>query len=868
MHRQLCRAAFILALPVACLIGINRPAAASDLVRVYPVTDRIIALHFDDGYIDYSPHDRPGGTHREVIIVEDSLDTALADLLTSYLISSEDDARYAGGLRPERLGRKSKTVETPTWPPAPDPKAYVYEHQVYLVLPHALEQGRPYTIRLAEGLAANRDAVTFTFDAFALRSEAVHVNQVGYAPEAPVKAGYVFHFMGSLGNADFSAYEGRPCYLADTTTSEKVFTGALAFHHANAPDNLHGDYWINSDVWACDFSGFSRPGVYYLVVEGVGRSFPFEIREDVYREPYYVSLRGFYHQRSGPARTEPYSAWPKPVDHMPGVNGHRVLYSNFRWMDAENQDAIFKEIEAQATATEMPDAWGGWFDAGDFDRHPEHLMVVDQLLLAYLFHPDAFRDGDLNLPESGNGIPDLLDEARFEVDFFLRLKGPTGGISGGLETTGHPNDFPSWMDPYETWYQYGEEPLASFWTASAAAQLAVALKQAGRPEFAAGYLTEAEGAYTWAQANLQPDELDRRRSDSRTMRDLRMQAAVWLFALTGEAGYHDQFRADNRIATAATPLFQDGAYNQMYAVWAYTLIDRPEVDRALQDRLRQAALRYADELVAAAEKRPLPVANRWDFPTVVGGLTTPRLDPLIAGHYLARNDPDRARTYLGYLYTSADYFLGANPLNMTWMTGIGDRSPRQILHMDAWYDGRAEPVPGIVPYGPEHPRFTWGWSGSWTTGEHYKSAQPGHEAWPLAELWFDSRYPVMSAEFTIWQTMGYTALLYGYLYGRNGGTATAAEAPPDLPGSAALQAAYPNPFRTATTITYDLPAAADVEIALFDALGRKVRTLYAGRREQGRHTVTLDGAGLAGGVYFCRLRTSSAFVTKALMRVP
>ena len=65
-----------------------------------------------------------------------------------------------------------------------------------------------------------------------------------------------------------------------------------------------------------------------------------------------------------------------------------------------------------------------------------------------------------------------------------------------------------------------------------------------------------------------------------------------------------------------------------------------------------------------------------------------------------RSDPARAKRYLAALDTTCDYFLGCNALNMTWVTGLGPRHPSQVFHMDAWYNGKGQFHPGIIPYGP------------------------------------------------------------------------------------------------------------------------------------------------------------------------
>jgi len=744
-----------LVLALFCVVHYPTSGFASKIIEILPVTEQILMVHFDDGYLDYSLHDYVGGSGRDVKIINNPLDLEQALLKKSYRLFSQQDENYASGLHPVDIGRKSKTEGMPNWPP----HTYIYEHWVYLKLPRPLRRNATYTLKL-ENLAENENEYSFRFDEFSLRSETIHVNQVGYAPDAPLKIAYLFHYMGSLGSLDLTFWEGKPFHLTDLTSQTIVYTGTVKAGRKNAPDNLQGSYWINSDVWECDFSGFNQTGAYQLVVEGIGASFPFRVAADIYKRPYVTALRGLYHQRSGAARKEPYSRWAKSEDHLPGRNGHQVFYSNFRLMDLEKDDNVFEKISQHKTNQPMPNAWGGWFRAGDFDRNMENLLAVNLLLFTFEFNPHAFKDGDLNIPESGNGVPDILDELRYEIDFFLRLKGPTGGISGGLETSGDPVSHPSYDDPFKEWYQFAEEPFVSFWTAAVSAQLSHCLTLANQKKLGAEYLKEAEKIYAWAEKNPTSTNLQITRIK---MRDVRMLAAAWLFKTTGKPTYLEQFKADNQIHDVKTSPYVFNKYDQRLAAFTYITTQQARTDTALQNLMENVVLRFAQNYIQAAERRTLRIATQWDFPAVVGGVTSPRLFLLIVAHHLVRN-ADEAKLFLQYLYTSADYYLGTNPLNMPWMTGIGQRQIKELFNLDSWYDGNTEPIPGLVPYGPQARKYLLGWDGSGFIGDHYLSCFPNWEEWPLAELWFDSRYPKESANYNISQTIGYTAALYCYLY--------------------------------------------------------------------------------------------------------
>jgi hypothetical protein len=124
--------------------------------------------------------------------------------------------------------------------------------------------------------------------------------------------------------------------------------------------------------------------------------------------------------------------------------------------------------------------------------------------------------------------------------------------------------------------------------------------------------------------------------------------------------------------------------------------------------------------------------------------------------------------YLRSVINTADYMLGGNPLNMTWVTGLGHRSPREVLHLDSWYDGIADVVPGIVPYGP-HRGDRNGWNGPWDSDyARDRAVYPEVSQWPGHELYFENRYCPITNEFTIHQNIAPAAAVYGYLAGPPG----------------------------------------------------------------------------------------------------
>ena len=178
-----------------------------------------------------------------------------------------------------------------------------------------------------------------------------------------------------------------------------------------------------------------------MCVATLGCSYPFEIADDVWKKAFIVSARGFYHQRSGIPLGEPFSAFKRPRPFHPD-DGVKVFASKTPLIDTGNglnqKDSNFGNLVKGKTDEIVSDAWGGYMDAGDWDRRIQHLRSSLLLLeLAELF-PEYFASLRLNIPESGNGLPDIVNEALFNLDFYRRMQTHEGGVRGGIESAEHP----------------------------------------------------------------------------------------------------------------------------------------------------------------------------------------------------------------------------------------------------------------------------------------------------------------------------------------------------------------------------------------------------------------------------------------------
>lgn len=726
---------------------ITQSTFASELTKISVLTDQILLLEFDDGYVEYAEEGKWYGSDDQIF--HEPLDRTLAEALASYSIGSTSDANYSTPLAPTVVGIKSKVGDA-SW----KNNTAILNHWVYLELPFAMQEGATYSVDFS-GLGLATSEARITYQNTENLSEAIHVNQIGFTPDATYKMAYVYQWLGTAGPLDLDSYASANFHLIDLATDLTAYSGTLTLRkdlETGDPDTNNfddGPLFSGSDVFECDFSSFQTPGSYKVVVEGIGSSYPFIIDEDAYFEAYKTTTRGLYHHRSGPARELPYSSFPKGIDHMPGVDGFKVYYSDIKIEDVpKGQNKWFQELVNNKTDREMPEAWGAWFDAGDYDRQARHMIVSNLLLLNYIMAPEKYVDNELNIPESGNGIPDIIDEAKWGLDLFMRCKGPSGGIIGGVEANDHPHQTGSVLDGSTLdWYTYAESAYASYIYASAMVQLAAALEIYGDPAQSQTYFNEALAAYNWAERNQREEHYSKVQNE-------RLRAAGWMYYYTGDTKYESHFIEDYDNAS------RDKDFGYFMGPIGYLLSDYDYTNATYYQKVKDYFMGEADALVAAAQQRASRIASfkLSDF-TRVGIASTPYNTPLNVAYELTGK-----QEYLDYSRTTADYFLGGNAINSVYVTGLGDRPVSSVFNQDAFYDGVEEEIPGIVPYG-FHTYGSW-MDGAKTPNQpmfNYDHMYPDFKQWPSHEYYWYNRYTIVTNEYTIWQNIAPAATAYGYL---------------------------------------------------------------------------------------------------------
>jgi endoglucanase len=782
MKRSLTKIQFFL---VFCFLFIVNCGNASDVVDVFALNSHIIVLHFDDGYVEY--HKR-GESRQKDRVVHQPLDVSESLKPENYLILSKEGF-YSEAKNPSKIERKSKGTEF-TWlcqgwshstgciNSAPD---HAKEHWLYLHLPEPLEMGKIYTISTGQ-VAGNGSDWELNFSLEKNRTEAIHVNLVGYDPRAPQKYGYVYHWAGNGGGVDFSAYAGNTFFLVDLYSHEKVFSGILNFRknknniESRQPNDTPHQNFLGADVYECDFSAFNASGEYYLTVEGIGRSFSFKIERDIYRHPFYNSVRGLYHNRSGINLEEPYTEFTRPAPHnpleTPGFEG-KLFYTSsrqFDWNDLNHSASDLPAIEAGIKGS--IDTWGWYQDAGDWDGYFWHMKIPVLLMLTWEIAPEKFADGELNLPEGTNQIPDILDEARWLIRFLHRTRHEimnknygTGGVGSRVapDWYGHAGDgTPSWKDTGK-WIISGEDPFTTYFYAGLAAHYALVLNKLSitDPE-EINWQAEAEEAFNWARNNTLPNDENTSERHNYDLSDFEFYAATGLFRLTGDSSYIELVEKKLNSLSANSVLNEDTKWG------AYSMVTGNEQNwsnTSLKNKLNGIILATADQKFTSIEQRACRYGGNIWLPMVIGQGTTPRVFEIMMGHYISKEAaPSKTENYMAGIFTTADYFLGSNPMNMTWITHVGVRFPERVMHLDSWYSDTGEIIPGITPYGPWRDQSGGSTIGPWDLRWPYKTLYPeGIENWPGHERWFNNYTTPVNAEFTIHQNTVLSAVVYGYL---------------------------------------------------------------------------------------------------------
>lgn len=706
---------------------------------------------------------------------------AVLDATASYSLLSAEDPRFAEGQAPRAVHRKTKPVDGNEIT-----GEKILGHEITLIWPHALREGVTYELTLPQADGAPRK-VTYRHDTRRTPSPAIHTNQIGYRTDDPEKRAFVSFWTGNGGGLghDVSAFE-----LIEADSGRVVYKGQVgpAFP-AERPEAFRTKQnFVQADVHVLDFSDFQEPGIYRVHVPGVGVSGPVKIGEDgTWSAVFRTSLRGLLHHRSGLELGPPFTTYrrPRPMHPEDGVRIFKIPQTMLEGEVDAVREGIAHLRASGADVDAWPThegAWGGYMDAGDWDRRSQHLSVSRHLAELFSTNPQFFEKLPLDLPmnEAKDGVPDLLNEVAWNTGFYRRLQEPDGGVRGGVESTCHPRPGEASWEESLVLAVFSPDPYTSYSYAATAALLARVLAPYD-PVQAKAYGESAVRAWGWAEKNAdrvlrEAEErsgranggsFSRKEADQR-VRAMRFVAASDLFALTAEEEFHDAFR--QMLPQAGNDPDEVGA------MFRYAMLPAEKTDPAMRAQIVERITKLADSALEFGEgnafgitthAHQLPLMGYTGFYSVPETVTGPVLP---RAHLLTSEEK-----YLQGALRAAHFSAGANPLNKTFTTGVGHDWPRNPLHIDSRVTGQPAPD-GITIYGPMDAGADYQFN-EWVHRWHLQEMHPPSRTWPAAEWHVDYfRWPAMS-EYTVHQTIRPTAYYWGYLASRPEAKTTAS--PPE-----------------------------------------------------------------------------------------
>jgi hypothetical protein len=371
---------------------------------------------------------------------------------------------------------------------------------------------------------------------------------------------------------------------------------------------------------------------------------------------------------------------------------------------------------------------GGHHDAGDYNPR-SHIEVAQILMNAYEMAPRKFSDGQLCVPEQANGVPDVLDEAAWALQLWLGLQEADGGVRGGTESNGDPNFVQTVELDTLGDYAFAPDPGSSFEFAGTLAQAARIWKSLGQLDKAANFLQRAQRAYRWAMAHpLQ--KADSAEQAAKLYFSPKAYAAAELLHTTGERAYQQDFLQAAVWATRPeADLNKHRLYDQSRAAWAYAKCPANCVDTQIQAAVRSAIVREADLFIQHCSTMAYRfIRHPWAPISWGTGAYQNWLDSTLWAYHITGDSK-----YLAWILHTCDNTLGANPLGLSFITGLGQRSIHAPLH-NSRYGYQGEAVAGLQSQGPNQ------------RGEGYRVPET---AYPRLQEDFASLYTFVDAHYAI-----------------------------------------------------------------------------------------------------------------------
>ncbi|MFN6947013.1 MAG: glycoside hydrolase family 9 protein [Cytophagaceae bacterium] len=500
----------------------------------------------------------------------------------------------------------------------------------------------------------------------------IRLNQAGYYTHGPK-------------NAVIVSDKAKKFSIIDANTKKEVFSGKL---------EKKGEWEHSGEVVSmADFSKLTSPGTYIIRVPGVADSHKFEIANSIAHNIGKASLKTFYYQRTLVDLEEKYAGkWKRKAGHP----DNEVL------------------VHASAATAERPagtkiSSPRGWYDAGDYNKYVVNSGISTYTMMALYEHFPKFVDTvNVNIPESGNNIPDLLDETLFNVRWILSMQDPNDG--GVYHKLTNPN-FDGIVMPH-----LATEPRYVVQKSTAAAlDFAAVMAQASRvyrkfdkqlPGFADSTLAAAIKAYEWAKKNPEvyydQNEMNKKFTPAvvtgeygdKDVKDEFQWAASELFITTGDKKYYTEANIVATLDSFGVPAWPE--VNTLGLISLVQLGDKAPDAKAIQGRI----IKLADELKDHAAKSAFGLPMGIDKKNFVWGSSSIAANQaiiLIQAYRLTKN-----QEYLNAAIANFDYIMGRNGTGYSYVSGFGTKAMTKPHHRPSQADGLTDVIPGFLSGGPNY----------------------------------------------------------------------------------------------------------------------------------------------------------------------
>ncbi|WP_337041020.1 glycoside hydrolase family 9 protein [Emticicia sp. 17c] len=506
------------------------------------------------------------------------------------------------------------------------------------------------------------------------QSDKIRLNQLGFYPNAPKIA-------------IWTGDKQSMFFVLGANKLDTVFRGALSEQRISSISQ--------KKTQVADFSTLKKTGKYFLSVKGSEVSYPFEISKDIHRKAAIASLKGFYYQRVSTDLPEAYAGkWHRKAGHP--------------------DNAVL--IHASATSESRPEnslisSPKGWYDAGDYNKYIVNSgITMGTLFSLYEDHPAYIKGFQTNIPESNNSVPDLLDEALWNLRWMLTMQDPADG--GVYHKLTNPS-FDAMVMPDKATkprYVVQKNTISTLDFAAVMAQASRIFKsyQKQLPGLSDSCLNAAIKAWKWAKANpsvlYQQNEMNKKFDpdivtggyEDRNSSDEWIWAAIELYITTKDDSY---YTAVNLYPD--TPL-QLPTWSQVRMLGYYSLLraEKYITNAGKKDIpvLKKQLIAFADNLMSGVETQAYQMVMGKTARDYMWGSSSHAANQGIAllQAYYASGD----KKYLTGALSNLDYLLGRNAVGYSFLTGIGSKQVMHPHHRPSEADGIAEPVPGLLSGGP------------------------------------------------------------------------------------------------------------------------------------------------------------------------